>query len=249
MRCPSDHELLTAWEQGLGRPPVERALALLASASQHEGFESLAELSIGQRDARLLDLRESLLGPQLVCIDDCPDCGARVELDLSAADVRAWPCSDWRPDESGRFQFETDGIEFRFHTVTSRDLALSASGRSAIGAAVRQLLKRCVISIRKEGRELSFDDVPESALEALTSAMAEADPQADVQVGVACPACGSRWATPLNIDAYFWAELDEWARRLLRDVHDLAVAYGWSERDILAMSARRRRLYLEVLAG
>jgi hypothetical protein len=30
-------------------------------------------------------------------------------------------------------------------------------------------------------------------------------------------------------------------------VHVIASAYGWSERDILAMSAARRRLYLDVI--
>jgi hypothetical protein len=32
----------------------------------------------------------------------------------------------------------------------------------------------------------------------------------------------------------------------LNDVHDLARTYGWSEKDILEMSAVRRRYYLEV---
>jgi len=33
------------------------------------------------------------------------------------------------------------------------------------------------------------------------------------------------------------------ARRLLRDVHELARAYGWSERDILELSLTRRLAY------
>jgi hypothetical protein len=34
---------------------------------------------------------------------------------------------------------------------------------------------------------------------------------------------------------------------LLRDVHRLALAYHWSERDILGLSLRRRRSYLLLL--
>jgi hypothetical protein len=35
----------------------------------------------------------------------------------------------------------------------------------------------------------------------------------------------------------------------MRDVHQLASAYGWSEHDILTMSAGRRQLYLELVAS
>jgi hypothetical protein len=33
------------------------------------------------------------------------------------------------------------------------------------------------------------------------------------------------------------------------DVHALASAYGWSEREILALSDTRRRLYLEMVSA
>ena len=43
-----------------------------------------------------------------------------------------------------------------------------------------------------------------------------------------------------------WLEIDAWARRTLRDVHALASAYAWSERDVLALSPTRRTLYREL---
>ena len=45
------------------------------------------------------------------------------------------------------------------------------------------------------------------------------------------------------------AELATQAKRLLREVHFLARAYGWREADILAMSARRRQAYLEMVGA
>ena len=42
----------------------------------------------------------------------------------------------------------------------------------------------------------------------------------------------------------FWAEIDAWARRILREVNILARAYGWRESDILALGAVRRQIYL-----
>ena len=78
--------------------------------------------------------------------------------------------------------------------------------------------------------------------------IAEADPQADVEVALNCPCCQHTWQTDFDIVSYLWAELHAWATRLFREVHLLASAYGWSESDILNMSARRRRHYLEMLA-
>ena len=52
---------------------------------------------------------------------------------------------------------------------------------------------------------------------------------------------------PTDIAGFFWAELDAWARRLLREIHTLARFYGWSEAEILALSPLRRRCYLEMV--
>jgi hypothetical protein len=51
-----------------------------------------------------------------------------------------------------------------------------------------------------------------------------------------------------DIGAFLWEEIAAQARRLLREVHTLARAYGWREADILVMSAARRQAYLEMVS-
>ena len=77
--------------------------------------------------------------------------------------------------------------------------------------------------------------------------MARHDPDADVSIAFECPACGAAWLSRFDIVSYFWGELDDWAQRLLAEVHALARAYGWSEAAILALSPTRRRFYLEMV--
>jgi hypothetical protein len=84
---------------------------------------------------------------------------------------------------------------------------------------------------------------------AVVDRMARSDPQADVRLESACPACAHRWSSPFDIFCYLWSEIEDWAERLIREVHALALAYGWSERDIIAMSPRRRRLYLDMMGA
>ena len=78
--------------------------------------------------------------------------------------------------------------------------------------------------------------------------MAQADPQADVQLALSCPACSHQWQSVFDIVSFFWSEMNAWAYRILREVHILASAYGWREADILAMSPYRRQLYLKMVS-
>jgi len=78
------------------------------------------------------------------------------------------------------------------------------------------------------------------------AAMAAADPQADLQLALACPQCAHRWQPVFDIARFLWQELHAWALRTLRDVDTLAHAYHWAEADILALSPRRRQAYLEL---
>ena len=79
--------------------------------------------------------------------------------------------------------------------------------------------------------------------------MAQADPQADVQLALSCPVCGHKWQTAFDIVSFFWSEINAWAARILREVHILAWGYGWREADILALRPWRREVYLEMVSG
>ena len=61
-----------------------------------------------------------------------------------------------------------------------------------------------------------------------------------------CPACRTEFAVDLDIAGFVWAELRARAQRLLREVHVLALAYGWTEDEVLALGERRRAAYLEL---
>ena len=55
------------------------------------------------------------------------------------------------------------------------------------------------------------------------------------------------WAVMFDVVSFFWSEICVQAKRLLREVHTLARAYGWREVDILGMSTARRQFYLEMV--
>src|SRR5215212_6514237 len=94
MRPLSAYDLLRDWEVGEDQHPLERTLTLLAAACSELTWDDLAALSVGQRDARLLTLREQTSGPKLNGFAKCPRCAQRLEFDVAVADLRVAPDPD-----------------------------------------------------------------------------------------------------------------------------------------------------------
>ena len=234
--------LLTVWEQGDALPPVYQALGLLAVAYPEATGEDLTALSIGARDVRLLRLREQLFGPSVTALAVCPECGENVELAFHVDDVRAAPDGALAVPRT----LETNGYQIRYRLPNSGDLmALGAS--DSVETARMQLLARCVLEAIHDGEAVEVTGLSEEAQRAVAEQMARDDPQAEVLLDLTCPACGHAWHTLFDVVSFLWKEIEVWAGRLLREVHTLARAYGWHEKDILAMPARRRQRYLELL--
>src|SRR5712692_9241098 len=118
MRALSASELLVAWERGFGQRPVERALTLLAATDSENPRDALAKLCIGRREDRLLSLREQIFGSELNGLADCPGCGERLELTLTAADLRASGSGPAQKDLS----LKLDDWQIEFRLPNSDDL-------------------------------------------------------------------------------------------------------------------------------
>jgi hypothetical protein len=247
MRALSAPELLDAWERGRTEGPAQRALTLLSAACPDVAPNALAELTIGQRDGRLLTLREWAFGPQVTGLSNCPNCGERLELAFDVADVRVAPEAT-RGASRAELSLTTGGCEVRFRLPNSVDLQAVSGWEDATGARQR-LLRRCISAAHFEGEERSADELPVEVVDELMVRMAEADPQADVQLTISCPACQHEWLAMFDIGSFFWTEIEAWVYRTLRQVHTLASAYGWREADILAMSAWRRERYLDMMSA
>jgi hypothetical protein len=246
MQPPSTSELLTAWENGLGQPPPHQALTLLRVASPDSTLDELARLSVGQRDAHLLELRESSFGPQAAAVAACPVCQMQLELDLDIRELQVQPQSRRDELQDGLLAVSALDFEVELRLPDSQDLA--ASIQQADVAATRQaLLERCVVDARQGGTPTLPSDLPAPVVEAVEARLAEADPQADIRLALTCPDCAFSWEVSFDIVGFLWMELHAWACCILWEVHQLASAYGWRERDVLALTPVRRRFYLQAV--
>jgi hypothetical protein len=235
-------QLLETWERGLGLPPALRTLTLLGASWENPTLDRLADLTIGELDRRLLNLREQTFGGCLNGITTCPICGEKLEISLNIADLYV-SAADESP---ASFTLEQSGYNLKFRLPNGSDL-LAIERDADVTHDRMRLLRRCILSASRGTVEIAAADLPDEIVTAIAAKMAEADPQADILISLRCPQCAHRWSAPLDISSFFWSELDAWAVQLLRDVHAFALAYGWNETDILSLSATRRRLYLEMI--
>jgi hypothetical protein len=224
---------------------LQKTLILLAAAFPETSPDTLAELSIGSRDACLLLLRERLFGSRLVNNAVCPQCAGRIEWEQDIADIVAGTSNF---SASHQFMLEQDGYDLSFRLPNSIDMA-EIEGIGNAQAALTQLLRRCILSADYAGATCGIDQLPESVIQALSRQIEELDPQAEVRINLSCPDCSHRWDVFFDIAGFLWTEIDEWAERMLRTVHKLARAYGWTEREILDLSPVRRQLYLGMVGA
>jgi hypothetical protein len=103
--------------------------------------------------------------------------------------------------------------------------------------ATHQLLERCSLDTGIDGDLHAVAAEVDAGLQA----MAE---ERGIYLQLTCTECGRPSRHALEPAEFLWIEVVTAAAALLEEVHAIASAYGWAERDILAMTPQRRHAYL-----
>jgi hypothetical protein len=242
MNTLSAGALLQCWECAHAEQPIRRSLALLTVAWPDVDARQWSALPIGARDGWLLALHEALFGAELETVAPCPRCAEALESSFGIDDIVAQA-----PEAVDATRLSCDGFELEWRLPSSDDLIHVQESAATADEAAWALLERCVTDARHGESLVAPRELPERVIERLQHDMERLDPGADTRVALECPACGHRFERRFDIGAYLWSALDDWAHRTLAEVHALATAYGWSEGEVLALSAARRRYYIALV--
>jgi len=233
-------ELLVQEAMAAGAPRAATTTELLGGCMAEPGEAAAEDLCVGDREALLLHLRRAAFGERIEAVVACPRCQERLDLELRTSDLLL------PPGEAGRARFEVsveaDGAGWR--TVLRR--VTGADQQAVLGAEnpAAALLRRCVVElVRDDGVAWPVEDITDELARALDEALRHSDPQAEIRLDLACPACGHAFTAPFDPTAQLFAELAAESDLLLREVAAIARAFHWRERDILALPRGRRRAY------
>ena len=234
--------ILEVWEHGVTLPAEARTRALLGLVAPELEVEAITELTIGEQNNNLLELRQRLFGGKLQAYVECGACGEALDLEFAIDDFGFSAMTD-TPD----FHSIVKGkLRALVRLPNGHDLTALATVKN-VEDGRRVLFARCLLELFRDEVPIAPCELREDEMNQLEAAIEELDPRMEILFDLRCPQCSHAWQSPLDIGAFLWRELDSYALILLGNVHLLASTYGWSEEDILTMSHVRRQHYIERL--
>jgi hypothetical protein len=233
---PSASAVVDAADRGRGAAWLDRGLVIAELAGRDP--DRLRGEPVGRLQGAVLTLHEALSGGELAATTVCPSCAALVEFTLPVTALRGMTGGP----SNGCLDLGDTAITWR--APTAEDLRGAAGAVDPVAA-----LRAACLAVTVAGREVAASDLPAEAVVAAEQAMAVADPLAEVLVDVACPECGASFDADVDPIGFVWAEVEALAVRLLREVDELARAYGWPEEIVLGLPAPRRAAYLAIVRG
>lgn len=243
MRAITTSELLKVWEYSLQHSQTDSSIALLKSASSKNDVDP-SVLSIGQRDVRLLWLREWMFGSKLHNTAICPNCNQKVEWENDVKDFKLQSISDAK--YLHRYELRADEFVIGYRLPVSKDM-LQLKKSNTKEENVKTILHQCILDVVKNNNNCNVEDLPGYVLEAIEQEIGNQEAQADISISLNCPACSYNWQSNFDIQNYLWVEINAWAQSILQEVYVLAKNFGWSEESILSMTPQKRQLYLQMI--
>jgi hypothetical protein len=222
-----DDELLVLESAG---PAPQTMLALAARLAAAEDGSALdwPSLPVVDLGAAALLVREAWLGGTIRTEALCPsdDCAEVIDVSfgITAYLDHHRPRSFRGVVEDGSSWFALTRSDVRFRIPRIADV-------------VAGTLADCVRPVDLSAGEARRVD---RALEALA-------PRLDGELTGSCPACGRSVELRFEPISYVIEELRDASSGLFAQVHELALAYHWSEASILALDRARRRGYVSLI--
>lgn len=233
MGSPSAAQLIALWD---GSPAVSAHRRLEPLLAAMEPGAALGRDTLGVRNRRLLALHRSLSDAPLDARLRCAACGTDNEFAVPAAsilDCRA-------PDPAARAVVRSGRRRLTFR------LPLMADIEAAPGPAAEDALAHIVARCRIGGKP--GERVCAPVLARLAARFESLDPAARIVVALRCAECRGALRATIDIAEFVAADVERIVDRLLREIDVIARAYGWTEHDILALPAARRRRYVAMIA-
>ena len=215
----------------------------------------VGNLLVGDREFLMLKLREMTCGNKLDAVLFCadPECGKPMDVTLNLDEFapEMKPVSerlftlDLPADEGevGRFS-----IEFRLPTGADQETAAPLiSGDEE--SAVCQLLARTIARVNDETSvdQETVRALPPKVRKEIEERMEKLAPHVTIELETSCIECQKPFSTLVDFTSFFLAEIKQSRRSLEQELHYLAWHYHWRESEILALTRRKRRRYIELI--
>jgi hypothetical protein len=231
-------ELTGQDEQLIADTSTRTAVRLLSRVIEATPDWQAEDLTASDRDRLLGAIYRRGFGSRIESTQTCMECGSPFDLSLSLDELtqaleRAARASNIRRLDDGSFETQS-GVRFRL--PTAREEIAVAENASAEVAAQRLA-------------EWSILEAPPgvNAIAAVEEAVEEVAPVVDIDITTACPECGASQVLRFDLQFYVLQAILQERLQLLREMHRIASAYGWSHQEILDLRRSERRGLVDLI--
>jgi hypothetical protein len=215
---------LTMWEVLASTAAIARGAAMLVVSGRAASLAEAIDAPLAAGAGAALSELRCREGNSVDTVITCPACGAMLDAPLLLDEL---------PQAAPTGPVAVGDVTVR--APSTRDL-LSVVDAADPAAALRA---RCI-----EGPSDWEVNAPPRA--DLTAAAEELCGAAAVALRAECPDCGAAIVADVDVVDILFARITDDAMAVLRDVGELAAAFGWAESDILALTPVRREHYLTI---
>jgi hypothetical protein len=167
----------------------------------------------------------------------CNGCGEPFDLPIDFTALPVWPAKGTYPEAD----VVTTLGRLRFRVPTGRD-QIAIAGEDDDRQAIRALVVRCLTADSTPPGENWVEQLTDQDIEAISEGLEAVSPSLPWAAEARCPECGQSHAIPIDVAGWVSAIDDP-----IEEVHEIAEAYSWSERDILDLTRNRRQRYLSLI--
>ena len=189
-----------------------------------------AQIVTADRDRLLALLYISMYGTRIESTLSCTACRQKFDLDFSLDEL----LRHYQPaavSANGQYEVEP-GISFRLPNGEDEMMINAFTGAKA----ERQLLERCLL----EGNV-------ETDNEKVQLKMAEVAPVLSMEMQAICPECGNEQQVQFDMQSFFLTKLKQERPGLIREIHNIASQYHWSQQEILSLPRNLRKQYAALI--
>ncbi len=236
LREPTAREELGEW--GRSAEGASRLLCALGCEA------SVFGATLCTRDALVAQLMGACFGDSVRASANCDECDEALEISFSLRDYvdGRRTMNDSATGVGAGTHVGTwvtaSGVVFRLPTVADE---LETAGMDK-AEAIRQLRERCIFADAERDGEAGD-------LEEVETAMAQVGPLLSGVISTRCFACESEQTIEFNLPAFFIEALRSERSIVLREIHCLARAYGWSYAELLQLTRSSRRALVDLVAA
>lgn len=232
--CGHDETRVDAGSLAQGVALLDRLLVDSPGTSVGPGRAS--ELAVSDGDRLFAAIYFEYFGEWVEGVATCRQCGSSFAVSFSLKEMTAEmdaPGSQHAvgPDQNGVYTL-SDGRRFRLPTCGDQQSVIGLDLEE--GASL--LRNRCIV----EG-----NPVEDPAL--LQAGMSVVGPVLDQELETVCPDCGVLESVRFDVQRHLLHTLAREKRFLVREVHLIALAYGWGYEEILDIPRQERRAFVALI--